>query len=301
VFVADGCSTDGSVPRLVRAAEQAGIDVTVVENSARWASNGLNACIRRCSGDLIVRLDCHARYPADYLRRCVAAAEETGAWVVGGNPVPEGRTPMERAVACTMASPFGGVFWNRHGDRHERVEVDNFFCGAFRPEAFVRAGLFDETLVRNQDEDLNFRIRAAGGRLVLDRSIRARYVPRGSLRRLFRQYYEYGLWKVPLMRKHRAVISARSLAPVTLVGSLAVGAACGVVSGRVRVLLAAEAAAYTGAAVAFGAVAVAKQDESWRQVFPRVVSSFPVLHGAYGLGMLAGIARLANGRGAGSS
>jgi succinoglycan biosynthesis protein ExoA len=294
VFVADGASVDASVELVRRTAGRMGVDVAVLENPTRWVSTGLNACIRHATGDLIVRLDCHARYPADYLRRCAVAAEETGAWVVGGNPVPEGRTPMERAVACTMTSPFGGVFWNRHGNRHERVEVDNFFCGAFRPEAFDRVGLFDESLVRNQDEELNFRIRAAGGTLVLDRNIRARYVPRNSFRRLFQQYYEYGFWKIPLMRKHRSVLSARSLVPILFVGSLGAAAAAAVFSERARLLLVAEGVVYGCCAAGFGAVTVAKRRESWR-ILPRVVATFPTLHIAYGLGMLNGLMRSVGG------
>src|SRR5919108_6307641 len=106
VLVADGGSTDGSVDVLRRAAESAGVAVDIVPNPAGWVSQGLNACIARASGDLVVRLDCHSRYPRDYLRRCAIAAEETDALAVGGIVVPEGRTPFERAVACAMDSPF---------------------------------------------------------------------------------------------------------------------------------------------------------------------------------------------------
>ena len=98
VIVADGGSSDGSVERLRAAAEQHRLSLTILENPARWVSQGLNACIRRARGDLIVRVDCHARYPRDYLRRCAIAAEETDAWNVGGVVVADGRTPMERAV-----------------------------------------------------------------------------------------------------------------------------------------------------------------------------------------------------------
>ena len=149
------------------------------DNPARWVSHGLNMCIRAARGDLVVRVDCHSRYPPDYLSRCVAAAEETGADNVGGVFVPTGRTPTERAVACAMSSPFGGIHWTRHGD-DDRVDVDTVPYGAFRPEAFERAGLFDETLVRNQDDEFNLRLRRAGGRIMMDPSIRILYTPRGS-------------------------------------------------------------------------------------------------------------------------
>ncbi len=132
---------------------------------------GLNACIRAASGELIVRMDCHSRYASDYVRRCVEAAEETGAWNVGGIYEPEGVTRTERAVACALSSPFGGVNWTKRS-AGVRSEVDTVYLGAFLPIAFERAGLYDETFVRNQDDELNLRIRRAGGRIVFDPAIR---------------------------------------------------------------------------------------------------------------------------------
>jgi glycosyltransferase involved in cell wall biosynthesis len=290
VFVADGASTDGSAEALRATADRAGLELTIVPNPERWVSHGLNRCIRRCTGDLIVRLDCHSRYPPDYLRRSAAAAEETGAAAVGGVPVPVGRTLTERAVACALDSPFGGVHWTRHGGTATRVEVDNFYCGAFRPEALDRSGLFDESLVRNQDDELNYRIRATGGTLVLDTSIRSVIFPRSRYSRAFRQYYEYGLWKIPVMSKHRNVLSGRSLAPLGLVGSLALLAPAAVWSRGARHLLAAEAAVYAVAAVGFGAESVRRRGEPLR-LLPRVVSSFPTFHIGYGVGMLVGLFR----------
>lgn len=289
-LVADGGSTDGSRERLERAAADASLAVTVIANPSRWVSPGLNACIRRATGDLIVRLDCHARYPADYLARCVAAAEETGAWNVGGLYVPEGRTPTERAVACALDSPFGGVNWTRHAGAKQRLEVDTVYCGAFLPVAFERAGLYDESLPRNQDDELNLRLRSAGGRVVLDPAIRAVYVPRGSFSGLLRQYYEYGLWKVAVMRKHRQVVSARSLAPLALVGSLALLGAAATASPAARRGLVLESAVYAGAAVAFGAAALRRRGEDMT-LLPRVAAAFATFHAGYGLGMLGGLVR----------
>jgi succinoglycan biosynthesis protein ExoA len=309
LIVADGGSTDGSVDQLREAADRHGVALSVLQNPAGWVSHALNACIRAAQGDLLVRLDCHSRYPTDYLRRCALAAEETGAAAVGGIIVAEGRTPVERAVACAMDSPFGGIGfyrifssdgslahrvagafgipWARNGGNDSRVETDTLTFGAFRPEAFRRAGLFDETLRRNQDDELNLRVRKAGGRVILDSSIRVHYTPRGSFRDVFRQYYEYGLWKVPVMRKHRQVPSPRSLAPLMLVSSVALLAPLAPRLPVVRRLLAAELGAYGALAVAFAALCVSRRHESWR-LLPVVVAVFPTFHSAYGIGMLRG-------------
>jgi succinoglycan biosynthesis protein ExoA len=288
VLVADGGSTDGSAERILEAAERAGISVTVLPNPARWVSPGLNACIRRATGELLVRLDCHARYSPDHLRRHAALAQETGAWATTGVVVPIGVTLTERAVACATDSPFGGATWSRHNASSERVDVDVAWCGAFLPQAFRRAGLFDETLVRNQDDELTLRFRRAGGRVILDPTIRAHYVPRGSYRGAFRQYYEYGFWKVAVMRKHRQVVSARSIAPLPFVCSLGALVLAGGVSSKARRLLAVKAAVYTGAAAAFGLASVRRRAEPLR-LLPRVMAVYPTYHLGYGLGLLHGV------------
>jgi len=295
VLVADGGSTDGSGERLVQAAADAGVTVTLIAGLQRWVSHGLNACIRRANGDLIVRMDCHSRYPPDYLRRCAVAAEETGAENVGGAVVAEGVTATERAVACAMDSAFGGIGWTRHGDAATRVEADTVTFGAFRRRAFERAGLFDESLARNQDDEFNLRLRRAGGRIVLDPAINVRYRPRGSFRGVFRQYFEYGRWKIPVMLKHRRATSIRSLAPPAFVVSVLVLGAAAPWFAAARWLLAAELLLYVVAAVAFGVAAVHRRREPWRML-PRVLGVFVTFHVAFGIGVVVGTASAAVGR-----
>ena len=291
VLVADGGSTDRSRELLARAAAAAGLDVTIVDNPCGIVSTGLNACIGRCTGELIVRIDCHTRYPADYLSRCVRAADETGAWNVGGVYEAVGRTTTERAVACALATPFGGVNWTRDAGREERVDADTVYLGAFRPFVFERVGLYSEDLVRNQDDELNLRIRRAGGRIVFDPAIRSRYTPRGTLRALGRQYYEYGLWKAVVMAEYRQILSARSLAPVVLVTSLVLLGGASLRSPMARALLGSEVVAYGAASVGFALTGRRQRGEP-RRLVPRVAAVYPVLHVAYGVGMLMGAARL---------
>jgi succinoglycan biosynthesis protein ExoA len=290
VLVADGGSTDGSVGLLEAAAQRAGLNLTVLPNPARWVSPGLNACIRSATGDLLVRLDCHSRYPADYLRLCAEAAEESDALAVGGIVAPKGRTPIERAVACAMDSPFGGIGWMRATTEAVRRDSDILTYGAFRPEAFERAGLFDESLLRNQDDEFTMRIRRAGGRVLLDSRIKVVYTPRGSYRGVFRQYFDYGYWKVRVMRKHRQVLSGRSLAPPAFVASLVVLAPAAIVFSWARIVLGLELLAYVSGAVVFGLRSVRARNQPLR-LLPRVVAVYPMFHVAYGLGLLWGLLR----------
>ncbi len=290
LIVADGGSDDGSVELLRASAARAGLQLTVVPNPRRHVSPGLNACIARATGDLIVRLDCHSRYPADYLRLCVRASEETGAWNVGGVLVAEGRTPNESAVATAMSSPFGGIGWTRAAAGGERRETDTVTFGAFRPAVFREVGLFDETLVRNQDDEFNLRLRRAGGTVVIDPAIEVRYRPRGSSLAVFRQYFEYGYWKVAVMRKHRRVATMRSLVPPAFVLSLL---GLGVASGRsrsARIGLATELSVYAGASLAAAAVA-SRRTNGPRSTVLRVAAVFPAFHLGYGMGIVAGVVR----------
>jgi GT2 family glycosyltransferase len=288
VVVADGGSTDGSAALLLAAAERLELSLRIVENPAGWVSQGLNKCIAEARGELIVRADCHSRYPADYLRRCAGASEATGADNVGGLVIASGRTPTERATACAMDSPFGGIGWSRQEAAEGPVEVDTVTFGAFRPEAFRRAGLFDESLRRNQDDEFNLRLRRNGGRVVLDPSIKLFYTPRSSLRGVFRQYFEYGRWKIPVMRKHREVLGLRSLAPVAFVGSLAVLVVVAAVWGPARWVLAFELLAYAAFALYFGLATLRHRHEPLR-LLPRVVGAFAAFHLGYGLGMVRGL------------
>jgi len=284
LIVADGGSDDESVELLERAAAEHSVPLTLVRNPARWVSPGLNGCLERARGDVIVRMDCHAHYPPDYVTRCVTLLRQSGAWNVGGMLVAVGRTKTERAVACAMETPFGGIGWTRHGAGPEPVEVDTVTFGAFPRSVFERVGRFDEQLVRNQDNDLNARIRLVGGRILLDPAIRVEYVPRGTYRRLFRQYYEYGLWKGRVSAKHGRVLNVRSVVPLAFVASV-VGLGClAPASGTARKLLAGEAIAYGLSCAAFSLFGISRRREPLG-LAPRVAAVFPVFHVAHGLGM----------------
>ena len=290
VIIADGGSTDGSPNLLKAAAERAGLRLTLLDNPRGFASPGLNLCIREAKGDIIVRFDCHTRYPPDYVRRCVEGVRETGAWNVGGIFTAIGTTPIERAVACALDSPFGGHNWTRKAAAGRRIEVDTNYLGAFPREALERVGLYDEELVVTEVEDLNLSLQRAGGKVLLDPDIRSYYRPRGSFGDLFHQYFRYGYWKVAAMVKHRAVLSARSVVPCVFVLSLVgLGIAC-VFGVTARWLLFAELAIYALGALVFGVLAIRRRKETLR-LLPLVMAAFATFHVSHGLGMLGGVGR----------
>lgn len=219
VTVALGPSDDGTAEILAELGRDA--RVTAVDNPSGRTAAGLNAAIAASSGAIVARVDGHAVLPPGYLRRAAELLDETGADNVGGVMGAEGVTPFERAVAAAMSSRFGTGDARFHYGGPEGP-VDTVYLGVFRRSALERVGGFDETLVRAQDSELNVRIRETGGIVWFTPELRVRYRPRGSLRALVRQYFEYGRWRRVVARRHPGSLRSRQVAaPVTVVTCVA--------------------------------------------------------------------------------
>ena len=253
VTVADGSAHDGSThdatTRLIRERYP---DVTVVSNPEGITSSGLNRAIEKSRGDVIVRCDAHAVLPPGYVRRAVETMERTEAAVVGGMQSPEGEGLFRRAVGIAMTTPLGA------GDSRYKIggpegPTDMVYLGVFRAEALREIGGFDETIVRNEDYELNWRLRDSGCTVWLDPELRVSYLPRGSLRALAAQYFDYGRWKSVVLMRHPRSLRWRQLAPPLLVLALALSLVTGLAGHWL--LAAAAPVAYLTALVA-GSAAV---------------------------------------------
>jgi succinoglycan biosynthesis protein ExoA len=215
IIVADGLSNDGTRDILAwLAAEHACL--RIVDNPGRIVSTGLNTAIRAARSRIIIRIDVHTRYAPDYVSQCIAVLQETGADNVGGPWVAQGTGYIGRAVAAAFQSPFavGGA---RGHNPHHTGSVDTVYLGCWPREVFDRIGFFDEELVRNQDDEFNLRLSRTGGLIWQSPRIKSWYHPRASLRTLWRQYVQYGYWKVRVIQKHRLPASVRHLVPAAFV------------------------------------------------------------------------------------
>ena len=225
-----------------------GDDVTVVANDAGITPAGLNAAIREGSAPVIVRVDGHSRLSDGYIERAVATLRRTGAGNVGGMQVPEPQTPFEEAVAAATTSWLGtgGATYRLGG---AEGPVDTVYLGVFDRAAIEAVGLFDQRLIRNQDYELNIRLRDAGFAVWFDPGLAVGYRPRGTWRALARQYYEYGYWKSVVLRLHPRSTRVRQLVPplAVIAGVIATVAALR----RPRLLIVAAIAG--GSFVALGA------------------------------------------------
>ncbi|HVM18726.1 MAG TPA: glycosyltransferase family 2 protein [Egibacteraceae bacterium] len=254
--------------------------VTVVANPAGTTPAALNVAIGASTAPVVARVDGHAVLPPGYLRRAVETLQATGADNVGGVQDAQGETPFEVAVAAAMTSRFGvGNAAFHYGG--EPGPTDTVYLGVFRRSALQRVGGFDETLIRNQDYELNWRIRDTGGVVWFDPQLRVRYRPRSDLRGLASQYFQYGQWKREVLRRHPRSVRLRQLAPPAAVVANTAGFVLGV--GHRRWWLAAPAL-YAGAATAAAALA----GRGDRPTAVRLPLVFAVMHHAWGAGFLLG-------------
>lgn len=281
VLVADGDSIDGSRAWLDQHAARFGL--RVVDNPQRIVSTGLNRALAASQGEVIVRMDVHTTYAPDYIAQCLAALRASGADNVGGPWRAQGDEGLSSVIAAAFQSR-----WLAGGARSRQLDhsgwVDTVYLGCWPRATFERFGGFDETLVRNQDDEHNLRITRGGGRIWQSAAIRSAYRPRDSLAALWRQYRQYGYWKPFVIRKHGGAASARHGLPALLVLGL-VGSAVLALLGAPGGMAALLPGLY-GAVVLMASLAIAARSR-WAHLpwLPLVIAA---CHLGYGLGFLLG-------------
>jgi succinoglycan biosynthesis protein ExoA len=284
IIVADGRSSDGTC-EIVRALQVSHPNLRLVENPGLIVPTGLNVAIHHARGDVIVRVDGHTEIAPDYVRECVATLRRTGADNVGGCMNAVGVGAFGEAVALATSTPFGVGNARFHYSNREDL-VDTVYMGAWPRDVFTRIGLFDEALVRDQDDEFNYRLLEHGGRIWLNPGIRSRYVARSTARGLWRQYFQYGYWKVRVMQKHPKQMRYRQFIPALFVASCAAALLAAPFSALAAIVLVLTITSYFVANV-FASVATAGR-RGWRHLF-RLPVIFCILHVAYGAGFLVGL------------
>lgn len=190
--------------------------IKILNNPQKTVQYALNIGIKGACGKYIVRMDAHAEYAKDYVSKCIEYLEKTKANNVGGPMIAKGKNDIQKVVAAAYHSPFalgGGKF---HIEGFEGY-ADTVFLGAFERQYLIDLGLYDERLPRSEDDDLNFRIAESGGKVYITPEIKSVYYPRDSYIKLFKQYYEYGVWKVAVIKKHKKPARISHLIPMLFV------------------------------------------------------------------------------------
>jgi glycosyltransferase involved in cell wall biosynthesis len=224
IVVAIAPSTDLTVEVTARIAAN-NARLSIVENPRGTTPAGLNAAVAASTGDIIVRCDAHSEMPRGYVSGAVRTLVATGAVNVGGVQEAIGIEPMQRTIAAAMSSPFGVGDARFHMGGSPGF-VDTVYLGVFQRDALEAAGGFDETLVRNQDYELNYRLRERGGGIYFDPALKVTYRPRTSLRGLWLQYFDYGRWTRVVIKRHpRSARWRQFAAPAFIVGLVLSGTA----------------------------------------------------------------------------
>jgi GT2 family glycosyltransferase len=290
IIVADGMSDDRTRDIVHRYAQRHP-HIRLVDNDDRVTPTGLNAAIAAARGEIILRIDGHCSVAADFVTENVRLLDEhPEAWIVGGPMVHRGTGAFGQAVATAMSHPAGvGLATHRFPGFEGYVETVQF--PAFRRWVFDRIGLFDTNLVRTEDDELNYRVLKAGGKMFVSPRVRYVYYVRNRISHLFWQYFHYSFWRIPVLRKHKKPTTVRQVVPLLFFIAIAVLFVAGWWLRQPMFALALPAL-YGAALLLVGASVVPRLGVRAASLVPVAVLT---MHVAYALGLLYGLLAAALG------
>ena len=289
IILVDGMSTDKTLEIINRYIEKYPF-IKLLKNEKKIIPCALNLGIKNASGDYIVRMDAHAFYEKDYISKSIEYLIKTGADNVGGPTRVEGKTFTQKTVAAAYSSPFalGG---SKHYDENFEGEVDTVSWGIFKKQFLIDIGMYDERLPKSEDDDLNYRINKSGGKVFVTPKIKSTYYPQNKFTGLFKQYFNYGLWKVAGIKKHKKPARLAHLVPMMFVLFLVVFGVVSIFNLAVRSLFLAVMSLYFALDFYFSFKNKKAINFSMKCY---LLLAHIVIHIAYGLGFWAGIFRFLN-------
>ena len=220
ILISDGCSTDGTL-EIINSFIQDNSNVHLIDNPQKIVSIGFNLALNKTKGDIIIRIDGHCEIPPDYLENCITLLENKNVDIVGGIIDTISPGIVGTAISIAQSSPFGvGGVKFRSVDLDEGSYVDTLAFGAHSREIFECIGGYDEEMICNQDDEFNHRVLQAGKKIWMDPSIKTKYFSRSTFSRLFKQYFNYGLYKIRGIQNRGGIVSIRHLIPSTFIVAL---------------------------------------------------------------------------------
>lgn len=282
LLIVDGMSTDGTREIVSKMAKQDS-RIRLVDNPKKIVPSAMNIGIKQARGEYIIRIDCHSTFAPDYISKCIEVSQRTEADNVGGyiETLPGAETKIAEAIAKATVCKFG-IGNSTFRLSGSEKEVDTVPFGTFRKELFERIGLYDERLIRNQDIELNSRIRKAGGRIVISPEIKLSYYNQATYRGLLRQAFNNGFWNPKTIRLTGGGLPVRHFVPLIFVSVLIALVAGAIVFWLFKWLLFGYILTYLTVGLLFS-IRSAGQKIS---LAPLILLSFIILHTFYGLGSL---------------
>lgn len=281
VIVVDGMSTDQTREIVSQYQDRR---VQLIDNVHQFTPQALNLGINHSDGELFIILGGHAFLEHDYVRKCVSqltSNDELGC--VGGQIINIFENEIGEIISKAMSSPFGvGNATFRVGGKESLVDTVAF--GAYWKTIHTEIGGFDEELVRNQDDEYNFRLIKAGYKILFDPEIKSHYYVRGAINKLRKQYTQYGYWKVYVNKKHQTITTVRQLIPLFFVLGLILGTLISLMWTPFLWVFIPAIVVYVLMAIVCGFI----QDKSPLKAL-KIAGVFPILHLSYGWGYLVGL------------
>jgi len=290
VLIADGLSDDAT-REIISNLQRQHSNLKMIDNPGRIVATGLNAALRQAKGEIIVRVDGHCQIAPDYIARCVGQLLHDDVEAVGGPVETIGESYTAQVIALAMSSWFG-VGGSAFRVANSRTHfTDTVAFPAYTRAVIDRAGPFDEELVRNQDDEYNYRLRKLGVKILLAADVRSQYYSRATFRSLSSQYFQYGFWKVRVMQKHPRQMRLRQFAPPLFVAALLLALILLPVFTLAGYFLGLMVGAYAIALAGASIFSVLKN--KW-ELLPLLPLAFAILHLAYGSGFMIGLLKFWN-------
>jgi glycosyltransferase involved in cell wall biosynthesis len=280
VIVADGASDDGTRQILDEWATREP-RLRIVDNPAGATAHGLNCALAAVRAPYFVRVDGHSVARPDYVRRLLELLRDGRCEAAGGIVRAVGASRFGRAVAAVHASRFAVGDAKQHYAQRA-VYVDHVAHGGYITELAREIGGFDESFVRNQDYEFDYRYHLAGGRILLEPSIVFDWRVRETPVALARQYFQYGYWKVRALQRHPSSLNLRWLVPPAFVATTLAGV-IGIATTPGRVVLGASVGSYA-ALVALGGIVTSAP--IGRRYAPLTALALATIHVSWGSGFL---------------
>lgn len=212
ILVVDGQSEDGTL-EILSILKKKFVNIRIINNKYTYTPYAFNLGIMEAIGEYILILSAHAKYDNDYILNCFSILNTNNRIDCSGGPIThQGKTKFGQAVALAMSSKIGiGNVSHRQNEYEGYAEMACF--PLFRKSIFDQIGLYDEKLINNQDDEFCLRMRLNGKKIYLTNKAKSIYYTRNDVKSLFKQYYNYGYWRVAVLRKHKVNISYRQLVP----------------------------------------------------------------------------------------
>jgi glycosyltransferase involved in cell wall biosynthesis len=288
ILIADGISTDDTRRIIQRLTTTTSIPVCIIDNPKQIVPTGMNLAIAQARGEIIVRVDGHCEIAPDYVSRCVYHLRTSDVGGVGGPIETINQGFVGEAIALAMTSGFGVGGSAFRVVKDKTMYADTIAFPAYWRSSIDAAGLYDEELIRNQDDEYNYRLRGLGYKLLLAPDIRSRYYSRSSLKKLACQYYQYGMFKVRVLQKHPRQMQPRQFAPPLFAAGVFGGLMIAPFSRTLRQIWLGALALYL---VINMIVSVRMAVRSGLRYLPLLPVVFATLHLSYGIGFWRGMIR----------